>query len=52
LPPDVAIIYQHVTDLYLLGLAIHRQGRLATLDQRIPASLLESGVQALELIEV
>ena len=29
--------YQQVTDAYLLGLAIHRGGSLATLDERIAA---------------
>ena len=30
--------HQQVTDAYLLGLAVHRGGVLATLDRRVPAS--------------
>ena len=52
LPSDAVLSHSQVTDLYLLGLAVHHQGRLATLDQRIPASLLENGVEALELIDL
>jgi hypothetical protein len=29
--------HQQVTDAYLLGLALRRDGRLATLDQRVSA---------------
>lgn len=52
LPAEAAVSQSYLTDIYLLGLAIHRQGRLATLDRRIPASLLEKGIEALELIDV
>ncbi len=44
--------HQQVTDAYLLGLAVHRGGILATLDHRI-AALTESksaGLAALEII--
>jgi hypothetical protein len=44
--------HQQVTDAYLLGLAIHRGGKLATLDQRI-AALTETnsaGRKALEMV--
>ena len=37
---------KHLTDLYLLALAISRQGKLATLDQRIDPSLVPGGIQA------
>ena len=50
--PDVAITYHHVTDLYLLGLAIQKGGKLATLDQRIPASAIEGGPEALDVLRV
>jgi len=30
--------HHHVTDIYLLGLARHRGGRLATFDRRIPVT--------------
>jgi predicted nucleic acid-binding protein len=39
-----------VTDLYLLGLAVHNGGKLATLDSRIPAHAVRGGPQALEII--
>ena len=45
---DVVFTHQQITDLYLLGLAIQHNGKLATLDHRIPASAIENGVQALE----
>lgn len=52
LPGDIVISHAHLTDIYLLGLAIHNQGKLATLDQRIPTAVLEQGNEALELIDV
>ena len=39
-------ISKHLTDHYLLGLAIHRQGKLVTLDRRINAALLPGGPAA------
>jgi len=48
--PAVAITYQYVTDLYLLGLAVQKGGKLATLDQRIPASAIEGGPEALDVL--
>lgn len=48
--PDAIITHNHVTDVYLLGLAAHHGGKLATLDQRIPASAIRGGVESLELI--
>jgi uncharacterized protein len=50
LPHDSIVSHNQLTDIYLLGLAVHNRGRLATLDQRIPASLLNKGAEALELI--
>lgn len=40
----------HLTDFYLLGLAIHRKGCLATLDQRIDPSGLPGGRAAYFII--
>lgn len=37
---------KHLTDHYLLSLALHRQGRLVTLDRHINASLIPGGVGA------
>jgi toxin-antitoxin system PIN domain toxin len=39
-----------VTDLYLLGLAVHRRGRFATLDEHVQASAIAGGPEAVELI--
>lgn len=40
----------HLTDLYLLGLAIRKGGKLATLDRRLPAHLLDEGMTSLHVI--
>jgi toxin-antitoxin system PIN domain toxin len=50
LEPDALITHIQITDLYLLGLAVHKRGKLATLDQRIPAAAVRGGRKALELI--
>lgn len=39
-------VSKHLTDHYLLSLAIHRQGILATFDQNIDASLVGGGSSA------
>jgi toxin-antitoxin system PIN domain toxin len=39
-------VSKHLTDHYLLGLAIHRKGQLATMDKRIDASTLPGGSAA------
>jgi hypothetical protein len=49
---DAVFTHQQITDLYLLGLAVHRHGKLATLDHRIPASAIQNGTQALERIHL
>jgi hypothetical protein len=36
--------------VYLLGLAIHKAGKLATLDQHLPAAAVAGGRDALEVI--
>lgn len=50
LAADAIITQAHITDAYLLGLAVHRKGKLATLDQRLPSQAVRSGRKALELI--
>ena len=50
LSADVVFTHQQITDLYLLGLAVHRHGKLATLDHRIPASAIQDGMQALAML--
>lgn len=47
---EVAVTHSHVTDLYLLALAVRQGGKLATLDDRIPAFAVKGGVEALEVI--
>ncbi len=45
------LTHRQLTDVYLLGLATHRRGRLATFDRNIPrAAVSEAGPQHLELI--
>jgi uncharacterized protein len=50
LAPAAIITCAQVTDVYLAGLALHRGGKLATLDQRIPADAVRGGKGAVELI--
>ncbi len=49
--PDAIFTHNHVTDIYLLGLAVRYGGKLATLDQSIPVTVIKDGARALELIE-
>jgi len=41
---------RHLTDVYLLGLAVHQKGVLSTFDQNIPKEAVIGGNVALELI--
>lgn len=50
LEPNAIITQAQITDAYLLGLAAHKRGKLATLDQRAPAQAVRGGAKALELI--
>jgi toxin-antitoxin system PIN domain toxin len=50
LQPDVIVTHAQITDVYLLGLAVHKRGKLATLDQRIPVDAVRGGHEALELV--
>ncbi len=52
LASNVAMTHAHVTDIYLLGLAVHKEGKLATLDQRIPVAAVQGGAGAIEPIPV
>lgn len=52
LEPGAVVASAQVTDVYLLGLAVRHGGKLATLDQRIPAAVVRGGLQALETISV
>lgn len=48
--PGAIVTHTQLTDVYLLGLAAHYGGRLATFDRRIPTTVVRGGAQALELI--
>jgi uncharacterized protein len=50
LESDLIVTHAQITDVYLLGLAVHKRGKLATLDQRIPVAAVRGGRKALELI--
>lgn len=50
LEPTAYISPNHITDIYLLGLALSHGGKLLSFDQRIPLGLLKGGAQAFELI--
>lgn len=41
---------RHLTDHYLLGLAVSRKGRFVTFDRRVDAALITGGKRALFLI--
>jgi len=43
--------HQQLTDVYLLGLAVKRSGRLVTLDQRVPLAAVKGATRAaLEIV--
>lgn len=46
LEPAAVITPTQITDVYLLGLAVHKKDKLATLDQRIPVGTVRGGRQA------
>ena len=50
LEPQAIITHAQITDVYLLGLAVHNGGKLATLDQKIPVDAIRDGSEGLELI--
>lgn len=47
---EAIITHVQITDVYLLGLAVHKGGKLASLDQRIPVDAVRGGREALELV--
>ena len=49
---DLITASRHLTDVYLLGLAIYHQGTLATFDRHIPSGAVIGGTEALEVIPV
>jgi len=50
LQPEAIIVAGQVTDVYLLGLAVHKKGKLATFASRILAAAVNGGRSGLELI--
>lgn len=50
LQPGSPLSHSQLTDVFLLGLAVHHGGKLATLDQRIATTAIAGGSAALELI--
>lgn len=48
--PGVFITPSQITDVYLLALAVHRGGKLATLDTRIPVHAVRGGREAIEFL--
>lgn len=50
LHPGLLIAHSQITAVYLLGLAVHKGGKLATLDQRIAPEAIQGGGDALEVI--
>ena len=45
--PGVLVPSGHITDIYLLGLAVQNHGRLITFDRRIPCSAVRGGEKAM-----
>jgi uncharacterized protein len=50
LQPQAIITHSQITDVFLLALAVHQGGKLATLDRRISSVVVPGGTEALELI--
>ena len=50
LEPNAIITHAQITDVYLAGLAIHKKGKLATLDQHIPVAAVQGGMEAVEIV--
>jgi toxin-antitoxin system PIN domain toxin len=48
--PNAVMSPGRITDAYLLGLAAHRGGKLATLDTRIPVHAVHGGREAIEFV--
>lgn len=52
LHPQALITHSQVTDIFLLAIAVHKAGKLATLDRRISPVAITGGAEALELIPI
>jgi hypothetical protein len=49
LEPAALVTHTHLTDVYLLALAV-KNGKLATLDDRVPMGAIRGGHQAIEVL--
>jgi len=49
---NAIITHSQTTDIYLAGLAVHRESKLATLDQRIPVHAFRGGKEAIEIVSL
>lgn len=47
---DATVAPNHLTDIYLLGLAVHQGGRLITFDRRVPLSAVRGGDKAIRVL--
>jgi uncharacterized protein len=47
---DALVSTRHLTDIYLLGVAVSNGGKLVTLDQHIPVSAVVGGKQGIVVI--
>ena len=50
LVPEANLFPNHITDIYLLGLAASHGGKLATFDRKIPIHAVAGGPKAVELL--
>ncbi len=52
LTEEMRMTHKQFPDLYLLALAVEHGGKLATLDEHIPAHVIAGGMDALEVIPI
>jgi uncharacterized protein len=50
LEAQALLTHAQTTDAYLLGLALHHDGKLATFDQHIPCAAIRRGESGLEIL--
>jgi hypothetical protein len=50
LETDAIITHAQVTDVYLAGIAVQREGMLATLDRYIPVYAIRGGKEVVEIV--
>jgi uncharacterized protein len=48
--PGLAFTSVQIADAYLLGIAVQRNAKFATLDSRVPSHLVKGGIDALEVV--